>query len=83
VNGVLEYVGAQEGSLRYRTLSKNSWRTYRTGLRRWLAFAQLRGVSALEPDVNTLADCIEHYDEAGVTASALDKMCTAVSTIFA
>lgn len=83
IRDLLEYVGAPEGSLRYKRLQANTWRGYKCGLRRWIAFARLRGVPALEPDANTLADCIEHYHEAGVSAAATEKMCTAVSTVFA
>jgi site-specific recombinase XerD len=80
---LLEYVGAPEGSLRYNKLSANTWRSYKCGIRRWIAFAQMRGLSALEPSGVTLADCIEHYHEIGVGAAAIDTMATAISTVFA
>jgi site-specific recombinase XerD len=80
---LLEYVGAPEGSLGYGRLTANSWKSYKCGLRRWLAFAAMRGTAALEPSASTLADCIEHYHETGVGPSAIDMMVTAVSTIFA
>jgi site-specific recombinase XerD len=83
VKEVLEYVEAAEGSLRHGALAKNTWRSYKCGLRRWIAFARVRGISVLQPDMASLAECIEHYHETGVTASAIDTMCTAVSTVFA
>jgi site-specific recombinase XerD len=83
VEDVLRFVGAAEGSLRHDALTKSSWKSYKCGIRRWLAFARIRGLDPLQPDVDTLGDCIEHYNEAGMTPSAIDLMCTAVSTIFA
>jgi site-specific recombinase XerD len=83
VDAVLQYVGAEEGSLRYKALAANTWRGYKLGIRRWLAFARLRGLDALEPDAGSLSDCIEHYYEAGVGPTAIELMCTAVSTVFA
>jgi site-specific recombinase XerD len=79
---VLVFVGATANSLRYKALAENTWRSYKRGLRRWIAFANMRGISALHPDIDSLTDCIEHYNETGVTASAIDTMCTAVSTVF-
>jgi site-specific recombinase XerD len=83
IQDLLEFTGAPEGSLRYKKLSLNTWRGYKCGLRRWIAFARIRGISALEPDADTLSDCIEHYHETGVGPSAIDTMVTAVSTVFA
>jgi site-specific recombinase XerD len=83
VDDILEYVGASEGSLRYRALKPNTWKGYKCGLRRWLGFARIRGLSALQPDAASLADCIEHYHEAGVAPSSIELMSTAVSTVFA
>jgi site-specific recombinase XerD len=83
VETVLRYVSVAEGSLRYRALATNTWRVYKTGLRRWIAFARVRGLNALLPDVETLADCIEHYHDEDIAPTGIDQMCTAVSTVFA
>jgi site-specific recombinase XerD len=83
VDTILEYVGAAEDSLRYKSLAPNTWRGYKTGLRRWIAFARLRGLDARKPDAEGLADCIEHYHETGAAATAIDQMSTALSTVFA
>jgi site-specific recombinase XerD len=82
VEDILEYVNASEESLRYKALAKNTWKSYKTGLRRWIAFARIRGLDALHPDTETLADSIEHYHDEGVAPSGIELMCTAVSTVF-
>jgi site-specific recombinase XerD len=82
VEDILVFVGAPAGSLRAKTLSDSTWKNYRTGLKRWLEYTQIRGISPLTPDTDFLADCIEYYSEKGVSAASVDVMATAVSSVF-
>jgi integrase len=82
VEDILIFVGAAPGSVRVNALSGSTWKNYRTGLRRWLEYARIRGISPLTPDTEFLADCVEYYCEKGVSAASVDVMATAVSSVF-